>query len=624
MVSAPETLADLRQLSIEDLANVDVSSVSKTAQPLSNAPAAIYVITRDDILRSGATTLPEILRLAPNLQVARITATSYAVSARGFNGSAADKLLVLIDGRSVYTPFSHGVFWDSQDVLPEDIDRIEVISGPGATLWGANAVNGVINILTRRSSETQGVSLRAGGGDREQFASLQYGGTLGDGLTYRIYADGMRQTGNETATGQDARDGWSRRQAGFRLDWSGADDLITLQGDVYKGSEEQATAPLFADLANSGGNLMARWTRTLSSGGTLQVQAYYDQIERSVPGRYRDTLRTYDLDVQHSFSLGGRHQIVWGGGYRLTEDDFPIAPSPPKTQFFDPVSSRQTLTNLFAQDAITLTPTLTLTLGLKLENEPYVGLEPLPNLRLAWKPTNTTLLWLGVSRAVRSPSRLDRDFVEVHGATVFLTGRDFQSESLVAYQLGYRGQPSARSSVSVSAYYNVYDDLRSFELTGGGLPIVFANRMEGEAYGIEAWGAYQMTDWWRLSGGFTWLHKDLRYRPGSANLVSTDIAGNDPDYQASVRSMMDLGSGVTLDLDVRRIGELPDPVSPAYTELGARVRWAVSDSVEIALTGVNLLNDRHLEFGSASANVQLGATGIESARSVSVDLRWRF
>lgn len=615
-------LMNLASLSIEELADVEVSSVSKTAQSLSDAPAAVYVITHEDVMRSGATELGDILRLAPNLQVARITAAAYAISSRGFNSSAAEKLLVLVDGRSVYTPFSHGVFWNAQHVPPEDIERIEVISGPGATLWGANAVNGVINIVTRRSGETQGGTLRVGGGAVERRASLQYDGRLGEAVTYRVYADAGDHDDGVTATGADARDGWRRRQGGFRLDWAAGADLVSLQGDAYRGFEH---LPASADQKVSGHNLVARWTHPTGGGGTLQVQAYYDHLERSVPGRFHDRLDTYDLDVQHSFALGSRQEIVWGGGYRVTDDDFPIVPAPPRVQAFKPVGRHQTLSNLFVQDAIALTPALKLTLGLKVEDDPYTGREPLPSARLSWKATDNTLLWAAVSRAVRAPSRLDRDFVETRSGRLYLTGRDFQPEKLVAYELGYRAQPTARSSLSISTFYNVYDDLRSFELTNRGLPIVFANEMEGETYGFEAWGGYQVADWWRLSGGYSRLHKDLDFKPGSSRLTGTDIAGNDPAYQASLRSMMDLSHGVAVDVDLRRIGALPAPASPSYTELGARVRWAVTRSLELAVTGENLLRPHHPEFGRAGGTLQVGtASGVETGRSISVDAQWRF
>jgi iron complex outermembrane recepter protein len=613
------TPEELSRLSIEELANIDVSSVSKTSQPLSDAPAAIYVITHEDAVRSGATNLAEILRLAPNLQVARVTANSFAVSARGFNGTAADKLLVLIDGRSVYTAFSHGVLWDAQDVPAEIIDRVEVISGPGATLWGANAVNGVINVVTRRASADPGGALQIGVGDRTRRAALQYAGALGEQVAWRAYASGIDYEQSVTAAGANAEDAWNKWQGGFRLDWTPGTDLITLQGDGYHGVEDQPTT---SDQKIVGYNLMARWTRPVGAG-VLQAQAFYDYLERRIDPTTA-WLRTYDLDLQHSFTLGSSHQVVWGGGYRVTEDYFPIVPVPGILQAFRPIGRTLHFYNVFAQDTVALTPDLKLTLGLKLEHDPYSGMEYLPSARVSWKLSPDDLLWAAASRAVRQPSRLDRDFVQFTGAALVLTGRDFQPEKLTAYEVGYRAQPSERSSVSISAYYNVYDDLRSFELTGGRFPLVFANEMEGETYGVEAWGAYQVADWWRLSAGANWMHKDLRFKPGSSRVGGIQIAGDDPAHQLSLRSEMQLGSKFRLDLDLRHVDDLPAPASPAYAELGARLRWAVNDTVEMVLTGSNLLHRRHLEFGSTGAAFQLGASGVETSRSVFLDTRWRF
>lgn len=624
MISAASGGADLSALSIEDLANIDISSVSKTDQPLSEAPAAIYVITHEDIVRSGATRLPEILRLAPNLQVAQVTASSYAISARGFNGPAASKLLVLVDGRSVYTPFFSGVFWDVNDVPPESIERIEVISGPGATLWGANAVNGVINIITRASGETQGGVLEAGGGSRERRVSLQYGGKLGEALTYRAYVEAAAHDHDVTTSGADARDGWRQSQGGFRIDWGAVDDVVTVQGDIYDGSQDKFSGP---DQEVSGHNLLARWTHHPTAGSTLQVQAYYDYLKRAVPGVFADYLHTYDVDVQHSFAFGAAHEIVWGGGYRRTKDRFPIFPNPssPFTQFFRPERLTLNLGNLFVQDTIALSPSLKLTVGLKLEDDPYSGVEPLPSVRLSWRATDTMLLWAAVSRAVRAPSRLDRDFVQVRGPVVIIGPGNFQAETVVAYELGYRGRPSPRTSVSISAFYNVYDDLRTLESgPGGAFPITFGNRMEGETYGVEAWAAYQVSDWWRLSAGANWLHEDLRFKPGSSRLGGIQIAGNDPNYQISVRSMMTLPHNVALDLHLRRVAALPAPASPAYTELNGRLGWPLTKSVELSLAGFNLLNDHHPEFGAGVASGQAGAIRVETARSVVVDARWRF
>ncbi|MDB5425294.1 MAG: TonB-dependent receptor, plug [Phenylobacterium sp.] len=630
-MSTLSAASDLSGLSIEDLANIDISSVSKADQPLSEAPAAVYVITHDEIIRSGATRLAEMLRLAPNLQVAEVTGSSYAISARGFNGTAAAKLLVLIDGRSIYTPFFSGVFWGVHDVPPETIERIEVISGPGATLWGANAVNGVINIVTRNTADTQGAVLEVAGGGRERRASLQYGGKLREDLSYRVYAETAGHGHNVTAAGVNAHDGWRQGQGGFRLDWTPGADLVTLQGDIYDGSESYAGSPGQAAKAEesvSGYNLLARWTTHLGGGSTLQVQAYYDYLERVAPGIAGDYLRTYDLDVQHSFSLGAAHEIVWGGGYRRTADRFPIVPgnpSSPFTQFFSPESRTLGLGNLFAQDTIALSPSLKLTVGLKFEDDPYSGIEPLPSTRLSWKVTDTTLLWAAVSRAVRAPSRLDRDFHQVLGSFVVIAPGTFQPETLVAYELGYRGRPSSRTSLSISAFYNIYDDLRSFERPpAGGFPITIGNRMEGETYGVEAWGAYQVRDWWRLMAGANWLHEDLRFKAGSSGVGGIESAGDDPDYQLSLRSTMTLPRGVDLDLQLRRVGALPAPASPAYTELNGRLGWALTKKVELSVSGFNLLNDHHPEFGAATAAVQLGPTGVEIGRSVVAGARLRF
>ena len=623
--ASAEQVKQLQGLSIEDLAKLDISSVTKTSQPLNQAPAAVYVITHDDIIRSGSRSIPEILRLAPNLQVAQVTASSWSISARGFNGSAADKLLVLVDGRSVYATFFSGVFWDVQDIPPEDIERIEVVSGPGATLWGANAVNGVINIITRSSADTQGGVVSGSGGAFDRRGMGQIGGRLGQELTYRLYVTGLDDTDDVTSSGANGHDAWHKVQGGFRADWRHADDLVTLQGDAYGGSEDQATSP--AEQV-AGNNLVARWTHTGAQGSALQVQLYYDYISREIPGDAEDRVHTYDLDVQDSFSLGRAHQIVVGGGYRMAQDHFPIVPNnpftAPLTQMFDPVGRTLNLGDAFAQDTISLSPALKATLGVKLEDDPYSGLAALPSLRLGWTLDQANFLWAAVSRAIRAPSRLDEDFIETLGPVVELHGGVFQPETLVAYEVGYRAQPSARLSASLSGFYNVYSNLRSFDLTAGGLPITIGNQMEGETYGLEFWGAYQATAWWRLTAGANWLHEDLRFKPGSVSIGGIASAGDDPDYQLSLRSAMDLPHGITLDLDLRRVGALPSPATAAYTELGGRIGWPVTRNVELSLSGANLLHAHHLEFGDGAASVQLGATGVESERSVSLGARWRF
>lgn len=627
LVAAPAVATDsstsaLKSMSIEELMNIEVTSVSKTAAPLSTAPAAIYVITHEDIVRSGATSLPEILRLAPNLQVAQITSSSFAITARGFNGSAASKLLVLIDGRSVYTPFYSGVSWDVQDVLPENIERIEVISGPGATLWGANAVNGVINIITRSTDVTAGASAVVGAGNLEQRASAQYIGRLNDQVSYRAYVDSFHYDHDVTATGANAQDDWRKTQGGFRTDWAASGDRVTLQGDFYQGTEDEPTPPA---KEVSGGNLLARWNRTLADGSALQVQTYLDYVAFSIPAEVSDHLHTYDLEAQHSFAWGSRQFVVWGAGARVEADDFATAPSS-STQGVV-VSPQRTLdvADLFAQDTITLTQALRLVLGTKEEKDPYTGFEPLPSARLAWQLTDAHLLWLAVSRAVRAPSRVDRDLEEFVGPVEFLRASDFQPEKLLAYELGYRAQPTSNASISLSTFYNVYTDLRSVQpAPDGGIPVMFANGMAGDTDGVEAWGAYRMNSWWRITAGANWLHENLHFQPGASQIGGIALAGDDPSYQLSVGSALDLARNWQWSVNLRRIAALPDPASPAYTEADTKIGWSVLPTLEVSLTGSNLLHAHHLEFGTASAPLQLGATGVETGRSIFLQLRGHF
>ena len=611
-----QTPAELAQLSIEELGQIQVTSVSKRAEPVRGAPSAIYVITRDDIARAGARTIPEMLRLAPNLQVAQTSASGYMVTARGFSGNPAaqnfsNKLLVLIDGRSVYTPLYSGVYWDMQDVLPADIERIEVISGPGATLWGANAVNGVINITTRKSSDTLGGVVQAGVGSRERTLGLRYGGRVNDALTYRVYARGQKEDAAETATGASIGDAWSKVQGGFRVDWEPASgDAVTLQGDAYDGTESE---PGRAGENIEGQNLLARWTRSSQGGATLQVQAYYDRTKRASKGGGEGfTFETYDIDVQHSFSLGGQQEIVWGGGVRRNQYRTRGAAA----FFFEPASRDLNLYNLFIQDSISFTPTTRLILGLKVEDGPYLGAEVLPSVRISWTPSEAAMVWAAASRAVRAPTPFDRDVVELLVGRRFLTGgADYRSEKLTAYEAGVRVQPSAKASFSVSAYYNVYDDLRSVEFAPVTLlPLHWANRMQGHTYGLEIWGEYRVAAWWRLAGGYSALDKHLKFETGSSLVLGVMQAGDDPKHQASLKSSMDLGRDVTLDAAVRYVSALPNPRIPSYVQLDSRIAWNISDRVQVALSGRNLLHERRQEFPE----------GAYIPRSVYVDMQLRF
>jgi iron complex outermembrane receptor protein len=550
-----------------------------------------------------------MLRLAPNLQVAQVTAQSYAITARGFNGSTSDKLLVLVDGRSVYTPFANGVFWDLQQVAPDDIERIEVISGPGATLWGANAVNGVINILTRHSDQTQGGLIDLGGGNLERRGSLRYGGSLGEHVTYRAYGSDFYYADSTTATGANAHDHWHKPQSGFRLDWSPGTDAVILEGDAYRGSE---ASPVTANQEIAGRNLIARWSHPFAAGSALEVHAYYDHIGLSVPRTLSEDLSTYDLEVKHTFGWGSRQQIVWGGGYRITQDSFAVAPGPVVHQFFDPQQRTLNLDNFFVQDSIALMPSFKVIVGTKVEDDPYSGTNVLPSVRFSWKVTDKDLLWSAVSRAIRAPSRLDRDFFQTEGPFTLLKGDNFQPETLIAYEMGYRAQPAVGASLSISTYYNQYRDLRNAQVTvggfppipnsgvpSGGFPLMFGNGMEGDTYGIELWGNYQVAEWWRLGPGFDWLHKNLRFKLGASQIGGTAIAGDDPTWQFLLRSSMNLNSKVKLDLDLRSVASLPAPASPSYTELNAHLGWALSERLQVSARGYNLLHSQHLELGTA-------------------------
>ncbi|MBS0333214.1 MAG: TonB-dependent receptor, partial [Proteobacteria bacterium] len=606
-----------KDFSLEDLTNLTVTSVSKREEPLSQAPASVFVITADDIRRSGADSLPEALRLAPNLQVTQTSASGYVVTARGFNGnpgaqSFSNKLLVMIDGRSVYSPLFSGVYWDMQDVLLADIDRIEGISGPGATLWGANAVNGVVNIITRPASQTQGGLAEAEAGTQGRQVGLRYGGAAADDLTWRIYGQAVADDAERTAAGAKAGDPWSRVQGGFRVDWaSRPTDRFTLQGDVFRGAEDQPGAD---DEKIAGRNLTAHWDHSDRPGSDLQVIAYYDFAERgSAGGGGKFKVDTYNLDVQQSLSLDARNQLVWGGGLRTSR--YRIDGTP--TLSFSPASGRLNLGDLFAQDTVALASNMRLTAGLKIEADPYVKAAALPDLRLTWTPNNAATVWAAVSKAVRSPTPFDRDVVEraVPGGPPQLIGdANFRHEELVAYEVGAHLRPSAMFAFSISAFYNDYDQLRTIELTPGSVfPLVWGNMLEGSAYGLEAWGEVQVRPWWRLSGGFSTLHEDLKFKAGPG-LIGLRQDGEDPKAQGSLKSSMDLGPKVTLDGDLRYVGALPDGLVPAYLEMDGRLGWNVTERLQLSVSGRNLLHERHQEY-PGGAFIQ---------RALTADLLWRF
>jgi iron complex outermembrane recepter protein len=593
--------ANLVDLSLEELTEVRVISVSRGPERVGDAAASIYVITSEDIRRAGATSLGEALRLAPNLQVARIDSVQYAISARGFNNAIGNKLLVLIDGRTVYTPLFSGVFWDQQDVLLSDVERIEVISGPGATLWGANAVNGVINVITRAARDTQGLLVGAGAGDLTQDGSIRYGGAGANG-EFRVYAKATHLDNTVRESGVALGDEWSRGQVGFRADWDYGEDEITIQGDIYRGrSEDRGTVVgiAFGRIEVGGGNVLGRWTRRLRGGSELKIQSYFDHAERDDMLFFRPEADIFDVDVQHSISKGA-HNVVWGGGYRDSSDEIGSA----FVTTFIPASRDLDWENVFAQDRIPLTDRLEATVGLKLERNSYTGTESLPSARLAWKPTDTRLVWSALSRAVRAPARYDRD-VFFPGTPPFFVigGPNFVSEVADVLELGYRAQPAINVSFSLTAFYHDWDKVRS----GSAIPVQLENRIEGGVRGLESWVAWRVRENWRLSGGFTVLDKGLRLEPGSTDPVgvNNETLANDADHQWVLRSSFDLRGNLELDASVRHVASLPKPAVPDYTAVDARLSWRLSEKLELAATVQNLFDARHPEFGPATARSDL-------------------
>lgn len=590
--------ADLKKLSIEELMEIDVTSVSRRAERLHEAAAAIIVITREDIRRSGVTSLPEALRLVNSLHVARQTQRDWAVSARGFNSTTANKMLVLVDGRSVYTPLFSGVFWDVQDTLLEDVERIEVIRGPGATLWGANAVNGIVNVITRRAADTQGGLVTAGAGNEERgFGAVRYGGALGERGHYRAYGKYFDRDSMVLASGADARDSRWMGQGGFRADWTAAErDAFTLQADAYTG---RSGDPVRDDTNVDGGNLLGRWSRSLGEESDLELQVYWDRTHRYIPDLFEEHLDTLDLDFQHRLPMADRHDLVWGFGYRWHHDRVVNSDA---VGFFPPRRDLH-LWSLFAQDELSLLgDRLAVTAGAKLEHNDSTGLEVQPSLRAAWKASDRRTLWAAVSRAVRTPTRLDEDvvFFLPNGLPLVAGSRAFESEELLAWELGYRIQPAPDVLLDVAAFYNVYDELRSQEPLGSApFPLVLRNELEADTYGLELRANLQPVPGWRVQAAYTWFEKDLRLDPGSRDPSGGLGEGNDPEHRASLRSFLDLPGGFELDGWLRYVSALPSPAVDEYTELDLRLGWRASDALELALVGQNLLHGSHAEFGPA-------------------------
>lgn len=640
-----ERKGDLTELSIEELMSIEVTSVSKRAEAISRAAAAVYVLSQEDLRRAGVSNLPEALRLVPGVQVARATSSIWAISARGFNGRFANKLLVLIDGRSVYTPLFSGVFWDVQGTLIEDIDRIEVIRGPGAALWGANAVNGVINVITKRAAETRGTLARGAlGSEIDALAAVRHGG--GGGRTaWRVFAEGSDRDGGEPLDGRPAPDGWSLARGGFRLDHDGAaGGLLTAQGGGYDGESGErliALPPLAPGLPPRvendlrGGHLSARWSRATSAASELVVQGYVDHNRRAQP-MLEERRRTFDLELQHSLSLR-RHEIVWGVGFRQTDD----ALRGSEAIGFRPDERSDRLWSAYVQDQIAPVPgRVWLTLGTKLEENDYTGFEVQPSVRALWIPRRGHTLWSAVSRAVRTPSRAEADvelvsetfpagtlFPGAPPAVAVVFGSDgFESEELIAFEAGYRVGLGVGVFLDVASFYNRYDQLRDVRADAPFLdvgppprlvvPAVVANLMHGDTRGLEVAAEWWVDDRWRLTAAYGLLRMDLE----SSGPGAEAIEGGSPQQQLTVRSSWDLGPRLQADVVARWVDALPAQEIDDYLEADVRLAWSPRSALTLELVGRNLLDDSHQEFVPEIIATQ--HTAVE--RSVHAALAWRF
>jgi iron complex outermembrane receptor protein len=594
----------LSELSLEELSRVEITSLSRRPESLSTAMTSIFVITADDLRRSGATSLPEALRLAPNLQVARTSIAGYSISARGFDSSAANKLLVLIDGRSVYSPLFSGVFWDVQDLPLEDVERIEVISGPGGTVWGVNAVNGIINVITRPAHDTRGGLAAAAAGPREGTATLRWGGSAAAGGDFRVHARYAEQAHALTGDGTRADDAARFAQLGFRADWQRADDTLTLHGATYAGREGQP-APgtieisglpfALAAITTGGASLEAVWTHQLAGGAALTTQAVYDLTHRDNPPQFADRQQVLDLQFGYAGPQDAVHAIVWGGELRHGTDH--VTHGTPYFAFL-PERLDQTWASAYLQDTIAFADGWRATLGSRVEHNDYTGPEWLPSIRLGWQPSTRAMLWAGASRTVRAPSRFDRDvYVPAEPPFLLAGGPKFRSETANVFELGYRGLPTASLSVSATVYQSRYDHLHSQELDPGGSFVTFANGLRGIVDGFEAWASWEARSWWRLHAGYNRLAMHLEARPDSndTDSVAQQEGANAPRWWL-LRTSFDLPAQAEFDATLRHVAALADPVVPSYFALDARLGWRPAAGTTVSLIGRNLLGARHAEF----------------------------
>jgi iron complex outermembrane receptor protein len=586
---------ELKRLSIEELMRIDVMTAGRRAEPIGTTPSAVSLITSDDIRRSGVTTIADALQLADGVHVARFNNGTWAISARGFNQNTANKLLVMVDGRTVYSPLFAGVFWNTLDYVLEDIDRIEVIRGPGATLWGSNAVNGVVNIITRHARATQGTFVSASTGPEDPaIVEARYGSAAGT-AAWRVYGKLADRASQQLATGMPGDDSRRRGKVGFRIDGGAAtatEWLVT--GDAFHSRDSFIDRPdgEFTDLA-----LQGRWSRAIAEAARLTLQSYYRREYRRVPRQLTHHIDVFDVDGQHAGTWAGRHNVVWGGGYRVNWDKTHAS----AVIRFDPATRTYPVANVFAQDEIVIFPDrLFTTLGVKWEHNAFSGGEVQPNVRARLLLPRSQLLWGAVSRATRRPTRFEDDIVvPLPSGVPFVVGSDdFEPESLVAVEAGYRIQPASTISVDATVFRHDITDLRSQDApASGGLPIIVGNSLEGRSHGVELGVNVQPVDWWRTHVGYSWLDTEIERQPGSRDVGGGVNEANDPHHLFNLRSSVDLPRDVEIDAMVRSVGALPNPRVPAFTELSIRAAWRPTLAVELWLTGHDLLHDRHPEFG---------------------------
>lgn len=640
-----QTPARLTELSLEQLGDIEVTSVSKRPEEVRRTPVAIHVITHDDIRRSGATSIPEVLRLAPGIEVARIDSDHWSIGVRGFGDQFSKALLVLIDGRSIYTPLFAGTYWPAHDVLLDDVDRIEVIRGPGGTIWGADAVSGVINIITKGSADTHGVTAAAGAGSIDRgVGALRVGGGNGSSFDYRVYGKGVNRGAEHHADGSTF-DEWWTSQAGFRTDWRRlAGDTITVQGDLSKGNHGQrvsvasfappAQVRLDGSLDALDMNLRGRWQRDFSGGRGVRLQAYIDRTVWTAP-HFGERRTTLDVDFVHHVQLGGRHTLTAGAGTRVSPSKFIQTVS---TLDFTPRRETSSVYGAFVEDDVALVrDRLWITAGSKIEHNSYTGFEAQPGVRLLWTPSPGNSIWSAVTSAVRTPSRIETAVISTaYSSTttlpIFLRvigNPDFDAERMLGYEAGYRTQLGVPAYLDVAAFHNRHTGLGSFglgQVTIEQTPapqhaivnVGYVNGVNGTSDGFELSPSWQPRAWWQLRGGYSYVRFNLANTPGSIDVNAVNrYAGSSPHHQVRLESHINVGQTGELDTTYRHVSPLPAQKVPAYHTADVRVGWALSRRSQVSLVGQNLLSPYHAEFGHS-----LGQP-IGIARSVYVEVGWR-